>query len=54
MFKDMSSLLPGLRVASSGKHYIFCMPQPDRLAIILAVLRERMDILARLKPRLAI
>ena len=54
VFKDMSSLLPGLRVASSGKHYIFCMPQADRPAIILAVLHERMDMLARLKARLTV
>ncbi len=52
--KDMSALMPGLRVATSGKHYIFCMPQTDGPSIILAILHERMDILARLKSRLAI
>jgi toxin ParE1/3/4 len=54
IFKDMSSLMPGLRVATSGKHYIFCMPQTGGPSIILAILHERMDILARLKSRLTI
>ena len=52
VFKDMSTLLPGLRVAACGKHFIFCMPQPDGPALILAILHERMDIMARLKSRL--
>jgi plasmid stabilization system protein ParE len=54
VFKDMSTLLPGLRVATSGKHYIFCVPRPDAPSIILAILHERMDILARLKSRLTV
>lgn len=54
VFKDMSALMPGLRVATSGKHYIFCVPRPDAPAVILAILHERMDILARLKSRLTI
>lgn len=53
-FKDMSALMPGLRVATSGKHYIFCMPQTGGPSVILAILHERMDILAHLKSRLAI
>jgi toxin ParE1/3/4 len=53
VFKDMSSLMPDLRLAISGKHYIFCMPQPSGPSIILAILHERMDILSRLKSRLA-
>lgn len=52
VFKDMSSLLPGLRVAACGKHFIFCMPRPDAPALILAILHERMDVMARLKSRL--
>ena len=52
VFKDMSSLIPGLRVATSGKHYIFCLSRPNALPIILAILHERMDIMARLKGRL--
>lgn len=52
-YKDMSSLLPGLRVAACGNHFIFFMPQPDAPALILAILHERMDIVARLKSRLS-
>lgn len=52
VFKDMSSLLPGLRMATSGKHCIFCMPQAGAPSVILAVLHERMDLMARLKSRL--
>lgn len=51
-FKEMNTLIPNLRVALSGKHYIFCLPQQNAPAIILAILHERMDILERLKSRL--
>ncbi len=51
-FKDMGDLLPGLRMATSGKHVIFCMPQPGAPSVILAVLHERMDLMARLRSRL--
>jgi toxin ParE1/3/4 len=52
-FRDMSSLYPGLLMRSVGKHYIFCLPRPNKKALILAVLHDRMDIVARLKKRLA-
>jgi len=52
VFKDMNSVLPGLRVATCGKHYIFCVPQQDAPSLILAILHERMDLIARLKNRL--
>lgn len=52
VFKDLSSLLPGLRIKAAGRHYIFCLPQASSPALILAVLHERMDIIARLKNRL--
>lgn len=51
-FKDMSDLLPGLRMVWSGKHCVFCLPRPGQPALILAILHERMDIVARLKDRL--
>ena len=53
VFKDMSSLLPGLRMKAAGQHYIFCVPQTSSPALILAVLHEKMDLIARLKNRLA-
>ena len=52
VYKDMSFLLRGLRMASCGKHFIFCMPQAGRPSVILAILHERMDLMARLKNRL--
>ena len=52
VFKDMGEVMPNLRVALSGKHYIFCLPQPNAPAIILAILHERMDVVKRLKHRL--
>lgn len=52
VFKVMDELLPTLRVALCGKHYIFCLPQAQAPAIILAILHERMDVVARLKLRL--
>ena len=53
-FRDLGSLMPGLRAATSGRHYIFCLPRPNAPALILAVLHERMDILAHLKSRLGV
>ena len=51
-FKEMPALLPNLRVVLSGKHYIFCLPQQNAPALILAILHERMDLVSRLKHRL--
>jgi len=53
-YRNMGALMPGLRAATSGKHYIFCLPRSDAPALILAVLHERMDILDRLKSRLGV
>lgn len=52
VFRDMSFVMPGLRMVLSGKHYIFCMPQEGKPSVILAILHERMDLLERLKHRL--
>ncbi len=52
VFKDMGFLYPGLRMILSGHHYIFCLPRTGAPSVILAVLHERMDIVARLKRRL--
>ena len=52
-FKDMGVLYPQLRMVLCGKHYIFCLPQPNTLPVILAILHERMDIMVRLKSRLS-
>lgn len=51
-FTDRGDILPGLRTVWCGKHCIFCLPREGRPAVILAVLHERMDIVARLIDRL--
>ncbi|MBX9859493.1 MAG: type II toxin-antitoxin system RelE/ParE family toxin [Sphingomonas sp.] len=50
--KDMSDLHPGLRMARCEHHYIFCLPRDDAPALIVAILHERMDLMARLAARL--
>jgi toxin ParE1/3/4 len=52
VFKDMSALLPGLRMKIIGRHYLFCLPQTTGPTLILAILHDRMDIIVRLKDRL--
>lgn len=51
-FSDMSSLYPGLRMARCGHHYVFCLPRKDAPAWVVAILHERMDLLARVIDRL--
>ena len=53
VFKDLATVLPGLRMKVAGSHYIFCLPRPGRPALILAILHERMELMARLKRRLS-
>ncbi|MFO7901871.1 MAG: type II toxin-antitoxin system RelE/ParE family toxin [Pirellulaceae bacterium] len=52
LFRQRDDLLPGLRVRLTGHHYIFCLPQTEGPAVILAVLYERMDLIRRLQERL--
>jgi plasmid stabilization system protein ParE len=52
-WKDMSSLHPGLRMARCQQHYLFCLPRNGEPTLIVAILRERMDLIARLSTRLA-
>ncbi len=51
-FRQRDDLCPGVRVRLAGHHYIFCLPRADAPALILAILHERMDIIAQLKERL--
>lgn len=50
--KDMSALYPKLQTLHCDHHYIFCLPRDDGPALIVAILHERMDLLARLRHRL--
>ena len=52
VYKNRDNLLPGLRVRRAGHHYLFCLPRDDQPALILAILHERMDMIARLRERL--
>jgi len=51
-FKDMTALYPALRMARCQHHYVFCLPREHAPALIVAILRERMDLLQRLVDRL--
>ena len=51
-YKDLSSLYPALRVSRCEHHYLFCLPRADAPALIVAILHERMDLIARLTDRL--
>jgi len=46
-FGSRDDLLPGLRVRRAGQHFLFCLPRGNQPALILAILHERMDIIAR-------
>lgn len=52
VFKDWSAVLPGLRVKATGSHFVFCVLRPGKPALVLAILHQRMDLMARLRGRL--
>lgn len=52
VFKDWGEVLNDLRVKAFGSHYIFGIHRTERPALILAILHERMDLMARLQDRL--
>jgi len=52
VFRQRDDLYPGVRVCLAGHHYVFCLPQANAPALILAILHERMDLIARLNERL--
>ena len=51
-FKDMSAIYPTLRMAHCEHHYVFCLPREDAPALVVAILHERTDLMARLADRL--
>jgi toxin ParE1/3/4 len=51
-YKDMGSLHAGLRMARCERHYVFCLPHQNAPALVVAILHERMDVVARLEHRL--
>lgn len=48
----MDTIYPSLRMAHCEHHYVFCLPRENTPALIIAVLHERMDLMARLAERL--
>lgn len=52
VFKDWGTVLPGLRVKAAGSHFVFCVLRPGQPALVLAILHQRMDLMARLQRRL--
>lgn len=51
-FKELDALYPALRMARCEHHYVFCLPRQNAPALIVAILHERMDLMARLADRL--
>lgn len=51
-WRSLADIHPGLRVVHCQHHYIFCLPREGEFALIVAVLHERMDLMARLANRL--
>lgn len=51
-FRDMAALYPALRMVHCEHHYIFCLSRVDAPALVVAILHERMDLMARLVDRL--
>jgi len=52
VFKDMSALYPGLRMARCEHHIIFVLPRDGAPALVVAIFHERMDLMVRLQDRL--
>lgn len=51
-YKDLSAISPDLRMVLCQHHYVFMLCREDAPAVVIAILHERMDMVARLKARL--
>jgi plasmid stabilization system protein ParE len=51
-YRSADDLYPGLRVAKAGSHFVFCLAGDYQPPLIVAILHERMDIVARVSRRL--
>lgn len=51
-YRDLSDLFPGLRMVHCQHHFIFCLPRENEPTVIVAILHEKMDLMARLAGRL--
>lgn len=52
VYSDLGEIHPDLRVSHCEHHYVFCLPRVDGPALIVAILHERMDLMARIADRL--
>ena len=52
-YREMSDLYPKLLMAHCEHHYAFALPGEGGPALIVAILHERMDLMARLAERLS-
>lgn len=52
IYRDWGEALTGLRVKAAGSHFAFCVLRPGKPTLVLAILHQRMDLMARLKIRL--
>jgi len=51
-YKTLGEINPSLRVARCEHHYIFCLWREGAPAIVIAILHERMDLIAGITDRL--
>jgi toxin ParE1/3/4 len=49
---DLSHIRTGLRVTRCQHHYIYCVKLAKTTPLIIAILHERMDLIARISERL--
>ena len=53
VYKVLSDIHPSLRVARCEHPYLFCLWRENAPAIVVAILHERMDLIARISDRLS-
>ena len=50
--KALTAIHPDLRMARCEHHYLFCLIRENAPALIIAILHERMNLIARVADRL--
>ena len=49
--KNLSHIRPGLRARRCQHHYIYCVIRGDKPPLVIAILHESMDLMARIGER---
>jgi toxin ParE1/3/4 len=52
-YKILVGVHPALRVSRCEHHYIFCLMRENAPALVIAILHEKMDLIARITDRLS-